>query len=103
MTRTACAFCGYSPRIDYAKIPPLIQAGIDRYVNDGRPPGDFLTAVICNNLKEAVGRADQDSLAALHSIVAYFYNMVPSVCWGTKERMRDWMEAKHNQERDRSR
>jgi hypothetical protein len=80
--------------IDYDSIPDLTMDGLTRYVVQGIPPGGFLTAVICNDLKEAVGRADPQNTLALHSIVAYFYNETPSACWGSPERMQDWMAAR---------
>lgn len=35
-----------------------IKAAIDLYAKEKVPTGDFLKAVLENNLKEAVGRAD---------------------------------------------
>ena len=54
-------------------------------------PGDFLAAVICNNLCEACGRADDDNLANLPAFVAYFYNEVPAACWGSRKKMLAWL------------
>ena len=73
-------------------IRPDMMAAIQRYVVDRLPPGDFLTAVICNDLKEAVGRADDDNLANLVAFVSYFYNEAPSSCWGSKAKMDAWLD-----------
>jgi hypothetical protein len=83
--------------IDYDTIPELTMVGITRYVTQGIPPGGFLTAVICNDLHEAVGRADAHNILALHSIVAYFYNNTPSACWGSPAEMKDWMTARREE------
>ena len=64
---------------------------IRRYIEHGIPPGDFLQAVICNDLKEACGRADEENLENLPAYVAYFYNNAPGGCWGSKGRMQDWV------------
>lgn len=72
-------------------LPPRMMGAIERYVNQGIPPGDFLTAVICNDLFEAVGRADEENMANLPAYVAYFYNEVTGACWGSRERMAAWM------------
>mgnify|MGYP001599856120 FL=1 len=75
-------------------IPSRMMEGIVRYIDHGIPPGDFLTAVITNDFKEAVGRADEENLQNLPAYVAYFYNEAPSDCWGAKEKMTAWIEAK---------
>jgi hypothetical protein len=67
---------------------------IRRYIDDRIPPGSFLTAVICNDLREAVGRADDDNLAHLPAFIGYFYNEAPSRCWGSEEKMQAWLEQK---------
>ena len=64
---------------------------VKRYVNDRLPPGDFLAAVICNNLSEAIGRADMDNMRNIPAIAAYFYNEVPTSAWGSKEKMQAWL------------
>jgi hypothetical protein len=64
---------------------------IQRYIEHGIPPGDFLRAVICNDLAEAVGRADEENMANLPAYVAYFWNKAPSTCWGSVDKMKAWM------------
>ena len=80
--------------INYQRLPPHLQGGVVRYIEQGTPPGDFLTAVITNNLRLAVGHADDISLAALPEIVRFFHNESPSGCWGTPEKMKLWMKKK---------
>lgn len=75
---------------DY-QIPQRMMPGIRRYIEQGIEPGGFLTAVICNDLKEAVGRADDENLRNLPAFVSYFYNDVPSTCWGSPERFSAWL------------
>ena len=75
-------------------IPRRMEGGICRYVEYGIEPGDFLTAIIRNDLKEAVGRADEENMRNLPAYVAYFYNEVPSPAWGSKEKMEAWMETR---------
>jgi hypothetical protein len=72
-------------------IPDRMMPGIERYVEQRIIPGDFLQAVICNDLKEAVGRADDENMDNLPAYVAYFYNKAPSECWGSKEKMKRWV------------
>jgi len=75
-------------------IPSRMMGGIERYISDGIPPGDFLTSIITNDLSGAVGAADDENLRNLPAYVAYFYNEVPSGCWGSREIFDNWMENK---------
>lgn len=77
-----------------------MMESIKAYVKEGRPVGNFLQAVICNDLKEAVGRADDENLQNIPAFVAYFYNETPMACWGSRERMRDWLDGKQKEKED---
>jgi len=76
---------------EFASIPEHMQGALRRYVLEGIAPGHFLTAVICNDLKGAVGNADDTNLALLQTYVRWFYNIAPGQCWGSKEKMDAWM------------
>lgn len=73
-------------------IPDRMMPSIRRYIENRVKPGNFLSEVICNNLKEAVGRADEENMANLPAYVAYFYNEAPSPCWGSKEKFEEWLK-----------
>jgi hypothetical protein len=75
-------------------IPERMLGGITRYIEDGIPPGDFLAAVICNDLAQAVSRADDENIANIPAYVGYFYNKAPSGCWGSYEKMGAWIKLK---------
>ena len=72
-------------------IPERMHGGIRRYLENRIPPGDFLMAVLCNDLKEAYGRADDENIELLPVYVAYFYNEAPAKCWGSPEKVRAWL------------
>lgn len=74
-------------------IPEYMHDGIVRYIKDRIKPGHFLTAVICNDLFDAVARADDQNVQALSGYVKFFYNYAPSGCWGSKEKMEAWLEG----------
>ena len=67
--------------------------GIDRYVEDHCPPGSFLMAVLSNDLKESFARADEENRRDLFEIVSYCYNYIPWNCWGSPEKVREWLEV----------
>lgn len=64
---------------EYKNIPENIQASISRYVEWRIKPGGFLTAVLNNDLYNATGRADSESLKYLHLIVMWFANHRPDL------------------------
>ncbi|GAG54996.1 unnamed protein product, partial [marine sediment metagenome] len=63
--------------INYSKLPSHIRASTKRYIEHGVKPGDFLTAVICNDLKESFARADEINTERMFDIVSFFYNEAP--------------------------
>jgi hypothetical protein len=74
-------------------IPERMAGGLQRWIERGIPPGSFLTAVLENNLSEAVGRADAENLANLPAYVGYLYNEAPGACWGSPQKVRAWAES----------
>ena len=72
-------------------IPERMMSGIRRYIDDRRRPGEFLQAVISNNLIDAVTFADEENLENLLAFVMYFYWKAPSGCHGSKEKMEAWI------------
>ena len=75
-------------------IPERMMKGLTRYINEHCPVGDFLIAVLENDLMEAVGRADDENLRNLPAFVAYLYNEAPGNCWGSPEAVRAWLNDK---------
>lgn len=78
----------------YEQIPARMQDALRRYVLEGIRPGDFLTAVICNDLRGAIGRADEENSPLLRLYVLWLYNVAPAACWGSPDKMREWMNAR---------
>ena len=72
-------------------IPEYMHGGIIRFYEDYLPPGDFLTAVIDNDLKEAAGRADSTNINCLKNYVMWFYNHAPGGTWGRQGATHDWL------------
>lgn len=80
--------------MNYDLLPEHLRGGVQRYIEHGVIPGSFLVAVICNALREAVGYADDESLAALSNIVRWFTWNAPSECWGSGDKMAKWAAEK---------
>ncbi len=58
-------------------IPQHLRPGLDRWIMDGQPPGDFLQAVFRNDLQLAVCHADPVSLQYLREICLFLHNNAP--------------------------
>jgi hypothetical protein len=71
-------------------VPDRIMSGLLRWIEHGTAPGGFLTAVLNNDLKNAIGNADEECMANLPAIVGYLYNEAPASCWGSKDRFEAW-------------
>jgi len=76
------------------RIPDYMRPALDRYVREGLAPGDFLRAVLCNDLVEAAGRADGNNARNLVAYVGFMYNVMPSGCWGSPENVKAWIEQR---------
>lgn len=74
-------------------IPSRMHGAIVRYLEEGIPPGGFLQAIIANDLKGAVGRADSENITRIGDYVTFFYNYAPSTSWGSQEKMDSWLAS----------
>jgi hypothetical protein len=76
--------------IDYASLPEALRHGARLWIEHHVEPGDFLCAVIQNDLAEAASRADEANSRSLSEIVSWFYINAPVPCWGSKEKFEAW-------------
>lgn len=76
----------------YIKAPDIeFLNALDRYVEERVPPGDFLLAVLENNLKESVARATENGQRNLIPLVHFLYNAMPMNIWGSKDKVAAWL------------
>ncbi len=72
-------------------IPSYMHEGLICYYENGIPPGSFLTAVLNNDLKEAIGRADNVNKNCIKSYVLWLYNYAPVGSWGHADAVENWL------------
>jgi hypothetical protein len=75
-------------------LPEHIRHGVEDYVLHGAEPGDFLHALVTNDLRRTCEHADRINRLVLFDIVSWFYNYAPSQCWGSPELYARWVEHK---------
>jgi hypothetical protein len=79
-------------------IPQKTMESLRRYISHGLPPGHFVTAVLCNDLRGAVTRADDDNAHALIDIVQWVHSHAPIACWGSPQAVQRWQILKRRAE-----
>jgi hypothetical protein len=81
----------YSPQDKrWRLIPHYMRGGLDHWILYGTIPGDFLSAVLRNNLLGAVGHADDVNIERLRDYVEFLYNFAPAGCYGSPEAFDQW-------------
>lgn len=84
-------------RPDYIKfvsmLPQHMRQPMVNYIEKGFAPGGFLNAVVANNLKEAVARADSINRHYLPEYADYLTWYAPASCWGSQARVDAWVVA----------
>ena len=72
-------------------IPDKMHGAIIRYIVNHCEPGNFLCAVIENDLKDSFRCADDENKLIIENYIRFFYNYAPSDCWGSPEKMAEWL------------
>jgi hypothetical protein len=83
----------YGDPINYSKLPGHMQGAMRRYIEQGELPGDFLSAVLCNDLMKAVRHADSVNIDCLPLYASFLYNEAPSGCYGSSIAMHTYAAA----------
>jgi len=77
-------------QFDYERIEHLMPS-LRRYIDNRIPTGGFLEAVLSNDLREAVGRADDENMWLIPIICTWLWNDAPSACWGSPAKVSQWL------------
>ena len=72
------------------RLPDYMRDGMRRYIVQGIPPGDFMSAVLKNDLMEAFGRADDTNQRFMHNYAMFLYNDAPRGCYGSPNAFYEW-------------
>lgn len=85
-------------------VPEYMHGAILRFYNDGLHPGSFLAAVINNDLRGAIAKADETNMYKLPNYIRWFYNYAPGGSWGRPNAVEEYIKRFHEQkERDNER
>jgi hypothetical protein len=76
--------------LGYPEIPAPIRIELTAWVQDGVWPGDFLVAVLSNDLLATVAFEDQFDSKYMKALCVFIYNHMPVDSWGSPKKLRDW-------------
>lgn len=74
-------------------IPEYMQGGLERYIIHHISGGDFLDAVLKNDLRRACEHADYENRLCLYSYITFLYNHAPSGSWGSPAKVNEWVKG----------
>ena len=80
------------------KIPRRMHNGIRRYVLGRMRPGGFLQAFLANDLYDTLRLADDENILLLSEWMTLLYHYLPSGCWGSPKKVRDWIAMRNDEE-----
>lgn len=72
-------------------LPEHMQGAMKRYLENGIEPGGFLYAILTNDLKGAVTRADHINIKLIPEIVSYCVSEIPASAWGSVAKVEGWL------------
>ena len=78
---------------DGTLLPEYMLEGVIRFVLYGLRPGDFLCAMLQNDVRIALHHADGRNRSALATWLYWFERALPGQCWGTLARFETWAAA----------
>ena len=73
-------------------IPDYMHRGLLTYIERGLIPGSFLTAVLNNDLLDAVRRADDKNVVRLHCYGRFLLCAAPREASGSPEQVKSWKQ-----------
>ena len=73
-------------------IPSYMMESLQRYIENHQTPGNFLSAVLKNNLRKAIEMADDQNIHNLPAYIGFLYNHAPRGCWGSEAHFNQWLE-----------
>jgi len=79
--------------LTYPLVPYRIKEAIIDYVELRLRPGSFTYAVLSNNLISALGNADRGNynIDVIREIACYCWMEVPSVAYGSADKVEAWL------------
>lgn len=80
-------------KMDYSHhdVPEHTQEALNNYFFHGYEPGNFVTAVLCNDLMRATNSCDHINKKYLTDIAKWVMHNAPNMSWGSRQMVQDWL------------
>lgn len=75
-------------------IPAHMHDVLTNYIVRHRQPGQFLVALLSNDLAGACALADAQNKLALADYVMFLCTYAPASCWGSPAKVKAWLELR---------
>lgn len=75
-------------------IPRHMHQGVINYVKYHIAPGSFLMYLLQNDFLNAVNKADGSNFDKLGTWGVFMLNTLPIECYGSKEKVTEWLKQK---------
>lgn len=80
---------------NYEHVPvDYMKEGVILFVEHGIHPGGFLYALLCNDLRDMVFRADNVNATKIVDWVNFLRDEIPASSWGSPANVKRWLS--HN-------
>lgn len=77
-----------------ATLPGYMLDGLFAHIEDHRPTGGFLTALLEGDLMQACTKADNVNAHHLYAYAYWLFNYAPVGSYGSKEAVTKWLANK---------
>lgn len=91
-----------SAAMELHQIPEYMRGGLLRWIEHAIEPGEFLRAVLRNDLRQACELADDNNRERLAQYLKVLYSSAPGGCWGSIEKYERWRFTHSNEFRELS-
>jgi hypothetical protein len=81
-------------QMDWSLIPSHMWPGMKSYLENGIPPGSFLTSILTHDFYDAIFRADHMNQSSIVGWAQFLAWHLPMSCHGSPESVKWWMEKK---------
>lgn len=80
--------------VDYKEdiFPEKMVKAMRGYVEHHQPVGDFLTSVLCNDLRRTFACADDENKPLIEEYFKWARWEIPANAWGSRKAVQKWLE-----------
>lgn len=78
---------------DYLRLPEPFRSELAGYLENRKPPREFMLALLSNDLRGALTLGNQEDRDALSSLVSWLYKCAPRFSWGSVALVDAWLRG----------